>query len=48
MSIMEFLQIVEYFGIFATSTIFVPFYAACFIAFCVMCVGRIIRGSEKI
>lgn len=45
MSVSEFMQICEYFGIFMTSSIFLPFYACCIIVVGIYSVGKIIRGK---
>lgn len=44
MSVIEFMEIWEFFGLFALDSIFTPFYAACVVIFAVAAVGKIIRG----
>lgn len=46
MSIADFIQLWEYFGLFALNPLFLPFYAGCVVVVGVLCVGRIIGGKK--
>lgn len=44
MTVLEFIEILEFFGLFATDSIFLPFYACCIIIVGIYAVGKVIRG----
>lgn len=46
MNVQDFIQLWEYFGLFALDGLFLPFYASCIVVVGILCVGRIIGGKK--